>query len=260
MSNRMLWALAAAGVIATLPLAVSSCKKDEPDPNTANNFGNDQYGQQQGYGQQPGYGQPGYGQPTTQPGYGQPGATQPGYTQPGTTAAPPAGTATGQPAANDPFGQLTGMVGAVLGTMGGAATGGGATGGGGAGAADPISLGIQHNASQNAPGMTPVGSMVRLTLQQGQTSEGQFQLEPGKCYTLVAASMPGVFETEIKVTMPAPLNTQVLGQNAAGPNPMPVVWGGGQCYTSPAPMAMPVRLEVTMKSGAGTIGIQPYAK
>ena len=72
--------------------------------------------------------------------------------------------------------------------------------------------------------------------------------------------MPGVFETEIKVTMPAPLTTQVLGQNAAGPNPMPVVWGGGNCYTTPSPIAMPVRLEVTMKQGAGTIGIQPYAK
>ncbi|MFW5739078.1 MAG: hypothetical protein ACOC1F_01795 [Myxococcota bacterium] len=260
MSKRVLWALAAVGVIATLPLAVSSCKKDEPDPNTANNFsGEGQYGS----GQQPGYNQPGaqpgYGQPSAQPGYGQPG-TQPGYTQPGTqptTTAPPAGTGTGgQPAGNDPFGQLTGMVGAVLGQMGGAATGGTASGGG----ADPISLGIQHNASQNAPGMQPIGSMVRLTLQQGQTSEGQFQLQPGKCYTLVAASMPGVIETEIKVTMPAPLTTQVLGQNAAGPNPMPVVWGGEQCYTTPSPIAMPVRLEVTMKQGAGTIGIQPYAK
>jgi len=257
----------------TLPLAASSCKKDEPDPNSANNFSGQQgYGQQgygqQGYGQPGATGQPGYGQPgaTGQPGYGQPGATgQPGYTQPtGTGAAPagtaPAGTGTagtgGNP--NDPFGQLTGMVGAVLGQMGGAATGGGATGGGGA--ADPITLGIQHNASQNAPGMQPVGSMVKLTLQQGETSEGQFQLQPGKCYTLVGAAMPGVIETAIKVTMPAPLTTQVLGQNAAGPNPMPVVWGGGNCYKTPSPIAMPVRLEVTMKQGAGTIGIQPYAK
>ncbi len=255
MSNRMLWALAV-GVVATLPLAVSSCKKDEPE--TPNNFAGDGYGQQQpGYGQ-PGYGQPGYGQP----GYGQPGYTdpnQPGYTQPGQPA--PGTTAQpgqpGQPAANDPFGQLTGMMGAVLGGLGGAATG---TDGSTPSATDPISIGIQQNASQNAPGMVPDGSVVRLTLQQGQTSEGQITLQPNKCYTLVAASMPGVFEAEIKVTMPAPLTTQVLGQNAAGMNPMPVVWGGGNCYRTPSPIAMPARLEVTMKSGAGTIGIQPYSK
>lgn len=255
MSKRVLWALAAVGVVVTLPLAASSCKKDEPDPNSANNFqGQGQYG----YGQPgaTGYGQPGYTDPNA--GYGQPGTTQPGYTQPGTTTAPPAGTGTGQPNPNDPFGALTGMVGGVLGTLGGAATGGGT--GGGAGGADPISLGIQHNASQNAPGMQPEGQMVRLTLQQGQTSEGQFQLQPGKCYTIVGASMPGVIETAVKITMPAPLTTQVLGQNASGPNPMPVVWGGGNCYRTPSPIAMPVRLEVTMVSGAGAVGLQPYAK
>lgn len=255
MNKRVLWAAAVVGTIAVLPLA---CKKSEDEPpNTANSFGGQgQYGQQQ-----PGYGQPGYGQP--QPGYGQPGygQPQPGYTQPtgtATTTAPPAGTGTAATPGGtaDPFGALGGMVGAVLGTLGGA-TGGG---GGGAGGVDPISLGIQHNAAQNAPGMQPVGSLLRLNLQQGQTSEGQVQLQPGKCYTLVGASMPGVIETSIKVTMPAPLQQQVLGQNDAGPNPMPVVWGGANCYTSPAPLPMPVRLEVTMVQGAGQIGIQPYAK
>ena len=119
--------------------------------------------------------QPGYG--TAQPGYG---TAQPGYTQPtGTTPAGTAPAATTTATANNPFGQLTGMVGAVLGQMGGAATGG-TTGGTTGASADPITLGIQHNASQNAPGMQPLGTMVRLTLQQGQTSEGQFQLEPGK--------------------------------------------------------------------------------
>ena len=246
MSKRVLWALAI-GVVATLPFTTSSCKKDEPE--TPNNF-TGQYGyqdpNQQGYGQQ-GYGQPGYQDPN-QPGYTQP--TQPGYTDPNQPQQ-------GQPAATDPFSQLTGMAGAMLGALGGAATG---TDGSTASATDPISIGIQQNAGQNAPGMRPDGSAVRLQLQQGQTSEGQITLQPNKCYTLVGASMLGVLEVEIKVTMPAPLNTQVLGQNAAGMNPMPVVWPGENCYRTPTPIAMPARLEVTMKSGAGTIGIQPYSK
>lgn len=141
----------------------------------------------------------------------------------------------------------------TLGTMFGAMLGSG-------GPNDAIAIGIQANAQQQAPGMQPAGSAIRLNLQQGQVSEGQFTLEPGKCYTLVGASNPGVIETSIKVTMLAPLQTQVLGQNAAGPNPMPVVWGGGNCYRTPSPIAMPVRLEVKMVTGAGQIGIQPYAK
>jgi len=258
MNKRVLIAAAAVGVLATLPLA---CKKEPTQPNS---FQGDQTGYgQPGYGQpgygQPGYGQPGYGQPgTTQPGYGQPGTTQPGYGQPGTTqpttTAPPAGTATGT-GQTDPFGGLGTMIGGVLGTLGGGGGTGGNTGN------DAISLGIQQNASMNAKGMRPDGSMVRLNLQQGQTSEGQIQLAGGKCYTLVGASMPGVIEVVIQVTPPAPMNTQILGQNDPGPNPMPVVWPNEKCYqVPPSPIPVPLRLQVTMKQGMGQIGIQPYSK
>jgi hypothetical protein len=156
-----------------------------------------------------------------------------------------AGAAGGAANPADIFANLGSMVGAIL---------------GGSGPNDAIAIGIQASAQQNAAGMQPAGSAIRLNLQQGQTSEGQFTLEPGKCYTLVGASNPGVLETSIKVTMPAPLQTQVLGENAPGPNPMPVVWGGGNCYRSPSPLPMPARLEVKMVTGSGQIGIQPYAK
>lgn len=250
MNKRVLFAAAAVSVLATLPLA---CKKDDQPANQPNSFQGDPnaaYGQP-GYAQ-PGYAQPGYAQPgTAQPGYTQPGTTQPGYgTPPATTAAPPAGTAT--PA--DPLGGLGGMIGGVLGTLGGGAAGTGS-------ATDPIALGIQHNATMNAKGMQAAGAIVNMNLQQGQTSEGQIQLAGGKCYTLVGASMPGVIEVVIQVTPPAPMNTQVLGQNDAGPNPMPVVWPNERCYqVPPSPVPIPLRLQVTMKQGMGQIGIQPYAK
>jgi hypothetical protein len=143
----------------------------------------------------------------------------------------------------------------MLGGVGGAAPANGGSGG-----TDLISVGIQQSAQANAPGMRADGSAVRLQLSQGQTSEGQIQLQAGKCYTLIAASNPGVLEVSIKVTMPSPMQAQVLGESEAGMNPMPTVWKGN-CYKSPLPMgAMPARVEVTMKSGSGMIGIQPYAK
>jgi len=229
MNARSLLFVIVAASIGALPLACGPKKPAE------NGFSNGGYGGT-GYAGTGGYagGTAGYSGGTA----GNAGGTA-GYS--GGTAG--TGGTTGNP--TDIFANLGSMLGAVL---------------GGSGPNDAIALGIQGSAAQNAAGMQPAGSAVRLNLQQGQTSEGQFTLEPGKCYTLIGASNPGVIETSIKVTMPAPLQTQVLGQNASGPNPMPVVWGGGNCYRSPAPIAMPVRLEVTMGMGAGQIGIQPYAK
>jgi hypothetical protein len=240
MNARSLLLVIVAASIGTLPLACGP-KKPAEDGFSNGGYGGSGYAGTGGYSGTAGGGYAGgtAGYAGGTAGYAGGTAGYAGGTA-GTTGA--AGT-TGNP--TDIFANLGSMLGAVL---------------GGAGPNDAIALGIQGSATQNAPGMQPAGSAVRLNLQQGQTSEGQFTLEPGKCYTLIGASNPGVIETSIKVTMPAPLQTQVLGQNASGPNPMPVVWGSGNCYRSPAPIAMPVRLEVTMVMGAGQIGIQPYAK
>ena len=242
MSKTMPWSIAVVAAVVALPCLLSSCKKDEP-PNTQANF--DQTG---GYNQ--GYGQ-GYGQPQ-QPGYTQPG--QPGYADPNQPQP------TQPPAANDPLGGITGALGGILGGLSGTATGGtGTTGGTASTGSDVVAVGIRTNASQNAQGMNPDGQMLRLSLSQGQTQEAQINLQAGRCYTLIGASTPGVFEAEIIALMP--VTNQELGRNASGMNPMPVVWGGGNCYRSPMPMgAMPVTLRVTLKSGSGTLGIQPYAK
>ncbi len=248
MNTSRLFAVAAMGALTILSFA---CKKDPLPATQPSGFqGTDP--------NQPGYGQPttGYGQPTT--GYGQPTTGQPttGYGTPaGTTTPPPAGTTpTGQP---DPMGGLGAVVGGLLGGLGGM-TGGA----GGNTATDPISIGIQSNASQNAKGMTKVGQAIRLTLQQGQTQESQVNVPAGKCTTLVAASMLGVLEVSIQATLPAPMQQQVFGQNDPGPNPMPVVGANEKCFTIPGMpgMAIPVRVAVTMKQGSGQIGIQVYQK
>jgi hypothetical protein len=232
MSKRMLWALVTVGAIAALPLA---CKKDDPDPNTQFNATTGQYG----YGTAPtntAYGAAGYGAAPYNTATATPTATQPTATA----------TATGgQP---DLVGTLGGMVGGMVGTLGAGVPG-----------ADPISAGIQYNANQNAPGMKAEGSPIKLQLNQGQTSEGQVTLQSGKCYTLVGASLPGVIDVAVRVTPPAPLTQQTLGQNETT-GPMPVVWPKDKCYRNPAPMPIPVRVEVTMKQGAGMVGIQPYSK
>lgn len=225
MSKRTLWAVAAVGVLAVLPVA---CKKQQDTPN--------QFQGGVGTGTDP--------YATTGNTYGSPTGTSPTGTAPtGTTPTGTAPTATATGTAPDIIGQIGGMVGGILGGMGG----------------DPLAAGISYNAQQNAPGMRAEGSPVKLQLGQGQTAEGQITLNPGKCYTLVGASMPGVLDVTVQATMPAPLQSQVLGQNS-NTGPMPIVWPKDGCYRHALPMPMPIRIAVTMKSGSGMVAIQPYVK
>jgi hypothetical protein len=230
MSKRVLWAVVAVAAMAALPLA---CKKQQDTPN--------QFQGGVGYNTDPNataYPQGTYPQGTGT--YPQGTYPPPTGTGPAPTATPTA-TATG--GAPDLLGQVGGVVGGLLGGLGG----------------DPLSAGIQYNAQQNAPGMRADGSPVKLTLSQGQTGEGQVTLQPGKCYTLVGASMPGVLDVSVKATYPVPMQGQVLGQSA-NPGPMPVVFAKDACFRNPAPIAMPIRIEVQMKSGSGQVAVQPYAK
>jgi hypothetical protein len=246
MSKRVLWAILAVGVISVFPLA---CKKQQDTPNQFQ--GGAAYNTDPNTGYPPGTYPPGaYPTGTAAPGAyptstdGYPPGTYPPGTQPTATAPAPTATAT----APDLLGQVGGMVGGLLGGLGGGVPG-----------ADPLSAGIQYNAQQNAPGMRADGSPVKLTLSQGQTGEGQITMAAGKCYTLVGAAMPGVLDVTVKATYPAPMQAQVLGQNAQG-GPMPVVFAKDQCFKNPAPIGMPLRIEVTMKSGSGQVAIQPYSK
>lgn len=239
MSKRTLWAVATVAVLAALPLA---CKKQQDTPNQF------QGGVGMGTGTDPYATGTTYGSPGNT-GYGTPGNT--GYGTPGTaptatsTAPQPTATATGQ---GDIVGMVGGMVGGLLGGLGGGVPG-----------ADPLSTGVQYNAQANAPGMRADGQPVKLQLSQGQTAEGQVTLQPGKCYTLVGASMPGVLDVAVQATFPAPMQQQVLGQNE-GTGPMPVVWPKEKCYRSSLPMAAPIRIAITMRSGSGMVAIQPYSK
>lgn len=239
MSKRVLWAVVATVAIAALPLA---CKKQQDTPN--------QFQGGVGYNTDPNataYPQGTYPQGTYPQGT-YPQGTAPQGTYPTATATAPTATATATGGAPDLLGQVGGVVGGLLGGLGGGVAG-----------ADPLSAGIQYNAQQNAPGMRADGSPVKLTLSQGQTAEGQVTLQPGKCYTLVGASMPGVLDVSVKATYPVPLQGQVLGQSTQS-GPMPVVFAKEACFRNAAPIGMPIRIEVQMKQGSGQVAIQPYSK
>jgi hypothetical protein len=202
---------------------VAGCS-DQPDPNDPSNF-NAGYGQQPGYGQpQPGYGQPQPGQP--QPGYGQP--------QPTATAAPPP---TGQPA----------------GASGGSAQ---PLPAGAAGVAAPL---LQGLASQHTAGMRPDGEAFAGNFQQGQTLEQAFQLQPGRCYTVVGVGM-GISELDLQIVLHQPPLPPYEAARDQGTGPQAVLGASGQCFKNPLPIGGPAKVIMTATGGSGLAMAQIYSK
>jgi len=192
---------------------------------------------------QPGYGQPGYGQPG-QPGYGQPGQPgygqpgQPGYGQPGQPGygQPTQPTQPTQPAAG---GQATPMLPAA------------------AMLAQPI---LQGLASTEMPGMTADGAPVVASFQPGQTFEVPVQLQPNRCYGVIAVGLPMLSEVDVQlVTNQPPLPPTPLAQDSTtGPNAM--LGAKGQCFKNPLPIGGPAKLVIKATAGQGVVMAQVFSK
>ncbi len=259
--------------VVSFALLVAACEKNNDAA-----YANQGYGQQPGYGQQqPGYGQPGYGQP--QPGYGQP---QPTYTtqqpqpQPGQTgtAAPggfpfpfpfPGGGGTAQPT-----GTSTGTAAPggfpfpIPGFPGGGSTGGSPSGGGGSAQqidpalANVATVPLMQMQATHAQGMNKDGGVLAGNFQQGQSLEQQFQLLPGKCYTVIGSGA-GISELDLQMFVVTPIQGPAIASDSqTGSNS--VIGGSGNCFRWQAPLGATGKFVMTAKAGNGVGAAQLYSK
>jgi hypothetical protein len=247
----------------TLALATGCEKQDaSQNPQTAQNP------YQQGQPPPGGYQQPppgGYQQPPPG-GYQQPppgGYQQPppgGYQQPPPGQPPPAGTA---PAPGGfQFPTLPGMPppgGTAPAPQGGTASGAPAS------RIDPNFAGaatvpLMAFAQQAAPGMQREGNIAAAQFQEGQVLEEPVNLQPGKCYTVLAVGA-GVAEVDIalQLTTPMPGMNPALAQDS-GSGQQASLGGGGNCYKWPWPMAGQAKYVIRATRGAGVIASQLYSK
>jgi len=196
---------------------------------------------------------------------GQPGAVQcpPGQiydgrlcqtvNQPGTPAGTPAaGTPAGTPAAGTPA-----IPGGIVNTT--------PTGTPTAQALDPTAAQaatqlIAPLGAQNAPaGAKPLGSAVAGNFQQGQTLESQFQMTPGKCYTVVGVGLPPVANLDlalVPVLLPGIPAPTLAVDNTVGATS--VIGAKNDCIK--AMLAAPVKLVVTVSQGSGVAAAQVFEK
>jgi hypothetical protein len=234
------WPLASLSLAALVMSGAVACKKNQ-DAETAGY----QQGQPQGApGTQPAGTQPAGTQPAgTQPAGTQPAGTQPAGTQPaGTTpagtdpnAAPPAGT---PPATGGKATQLDATAGAVV---------------------QPILNELAKK--ETVAGSKPVGTAMVGNFQTGATLETQVQLQPNKCYTVVATSLPPVSELNVQLIAVAPIPgvAPVLAADSDN-GPSAVLGRKPNCYKWALPLAAPAKVVMTVTAGSGLAAAQLYEK
>jgi len=123
-----------------------------------------------------------------------------------------------------------------------------------------IDLGIQAQAAKDAPGMSVEGTINHTTLAEGAVFNSLVTLQPGRCYTIIAASAPlQVSTVEVKLLAPPLFNVEAGRSGATDKNP--AVLGKGKTATCPiSPIAIPYRVDVIARKGAGRIGVAVFSR
>lgn len=241
--------LACLGVVAAIPLACGG-SKPPTDASASFSFGNDG-------GAPASSGQPcAPGQPCPPPANNcVPGAPCPQASNcaPGQPCPPPA---TSAPPANSacPPGQvcnpldpniLAGLLGAASAFLQPMGVG------------DPVELGIKAAAAKYAPGMTPEGQIAKGNLQAGGHVQFLVNMDASHCYTGVGFGV-GFGDLDLNLLAPPLYNISAGTDGMAGPT---AVIGAAPRPLCPAiPIAVPYKVDIYAKSGAGPAGAQVYSK
>jgi hypothetical protein len=119
---------------------------------------------------------------------------------------------------------------------------------------------LQAMGGTEAPGMKPDGNAFAGNFQEGQTLEQPINIQAGKCYTVVGASI-GITQLEIQlVAQAAPLPPVVLAQSSPGAGPNATLGGKGSCFKNPLPLGGPGKVILKAAKGTGMAGAQIFVK
>jgi hypothetical protein len=126
-----------------------------------------------------------------------------------------------------------------------------------AAAVTPVLAGL---AATDAPGMKADSSPFAGQFKEGDTLEQPVNIQAGKCYTVVGASVGGIIELDIQlVAQTAPLPPVVLAQDSTT-GPTATLGGKGQCFRNPLPIGGPGKVILKATKGAGLAAAQVFVK
>ncbi len=120
---------------------------------------------------------------------------------------------------------------------------------------------IKLVAAQYIPaGSHAVGGALVGNFQPGQCMDTPIQVQAGKCYTVVGASVGTVTDLDVELipNLPIPgLPSTAIAQDQTD-GPTAVLGGKPNCWTAPIPG--PMKLRIRVANGQGMAGAQLYAK
>ncbi|MBI4954201.1 MAG: hypothetical protein HY908_19410 [Myxococcales bacterium] len=113
--------------------------------------------------------------------------------------------------------------------------------------------------AKEVAGMTPDGSAFAGNFQQGQILEQPFQIQPGKCYTVVGVGV-GITQLDVQIVLQQPPLPAVTAAQSSTSGPQAVLGGKGQCFKNPFPIGAPGKVVMKATSGAGLALARIYIK
>jgi hypothetical protein len=115
--------------------------------------------------------------------------------------------------------------------------------------------------SQTVAGSKPLGAPMVASFQQGQVLEGQIQLQPQKCYTVVATAMPPITDIDVQIVLATPLPnlSPVLAVDSES-GTTSVVGKKPNCYKWAFAMSTPAKVVLRVNAGSGLAAAQVYEK
>jgi hypothetical protein len=125
------------------------------------------------------------------------------------------------------------------------------------GVGDPVEMGIKAAAVKYAPGMTPEGQIAKGNVQAGGHVQFIVNMDASHCYTIVGYGA-GLQDLDLNLLAPPLYNISAGTDGMAGPT---AVIGASPKPLCPAiPVAVPYKVDIYAKAGAGPVGAQVYSK
>ncbi|MFO0740896.1 MAG: hypothetical protein U0270_33675 [Labilithrix sp.] len=122
---------------------------------------------------------------------------------------------------------------------------------------EPSEAGLRATAAQYAPGLVPEGDVAKATLTEGSHVSFTANLEPSKCYAVVAYGS-GLADLDINLLMP-PFYNLLAGQDGMAGSA--AVIGASPAFICPLiALPVPYKIDLFAKKGGGPIAAQVYSR
>ncbi len=118
---------------------------------------------------------------------------------------------------------------------------------------------LKGTAQQETVGMVEDGPAMAAQFQQGQIHEQSFQIQPGRCYTVIGVGI-GITELDVEIVLHQPPAPEWVAAADQTPGPHAVLGGGSNCFKNPLPVGGPAKVRMRATGGSGVAMAQIFSK